>query len=182
MGFDLLLWGILLLVSPFYGITDIVAAILIIVALSRGEAYLKDFDRASSFSCLFLITGISELIFGYIIPNMSLATRVLAIWRCGLLIPILVHIILGIKELAIIGENKEIHDMAERLRRPMAITVATFAVTIALEGFFSWLYPVAVTLSVAFSVLVMMLFSVVFRCYKELNIYPGAVSDDDEDL
>ena len=182
MGFDLLLWGMLLLISPFYGITDIVAAILIIAALRRGAIYLKDFSRAGSFSCLFLLTGILELIFGYIIQNMNLAVRVLAVWRCGILIPILVHIILGIKELAIIGENKEIHDMAERLRMPMAITVAAFAVTIALEGFSSWLYPFAVTLSVAFAVLVIMLFNVVFRCYKELNVYPGAVSDDDEDL
>lgn len=182
MGFDILLWGVLLLAIPIFGITDIVAAVLIIVALYRGKVYLADFKRAIPFSWILLVTGLLELLFGLIIPFSDIATTVLYIWRCGLIIPLLTYIISGIKELAIVGENKEIHDMSERLKKPIFISACLCAVLVTLGTFFSWINPFEIAAKIFLAVIIIMLLQVIFRCYKELNVYPGAVSDDEENI
>lgn len=180
MGFDILFWGILLLIFPIYGINDIAAAVLIIVALNRGKSYLSDFKRAIPASWILLAIGILELIFSLIIPYYDTVSNIINIWRYGIIIPLLIFIILGIKELAIIGENKEIHDMAKRLQNPICISACVSAILIAFSQLISWLYYLAITAKFSLAIIIIMLVQVIFQCYKKLNVYPGAVADDED--
>lgn len=180
MGFDILFWGILLLINPIYKITDAIAAIICIVALRRGGVYLRDFKKAENFAYALVAVGIIELLFGYIIDVSFPITEAADIWRYGLMIPLFFYIVSGIKDLAMIGENKEIYDMAERVRLPISISIVLTLILLVMTILIPWAYTVLIVSRVAVTAITAMILYVIFRCQKELNTYPGAIPEDDD--
>ena len=72
--------------------------------------------------------------------------------------------------------------MAERLRKPICISACVLAILIAFSQMISWLYYFVITAKFCLAIIIIMLVQVVFQCYKKLNVYPGAVVDDEDDI
>ena len=180
MGFDILIWGVLLLLCPIYGITDAVAAVLFIVAYRRSGKYLPEMLRAERFSYAFLGLGISEIIFGYIFP-LEILSGGLDIVRVALLFAIFISTARGLSSLAMASENAILHDRAAGLIKPIYAISAVKMTALLLFGFFPATSPVLVCASLAEAVLIIMIFLTVFKFYQNINTYPAAVADEDDE-
>ena len=183
MGFDILIWGILLLLSPIYQITDAVAAVLFIAAFRKSGEYLTEMRFAERFSYAFLAVGLGEMIFSYIIPSDDMMGA-FAILRAGILLSILLSIARGIRSLAEVAEDAILYDRAAAHIKPICVIFAAKMISLVLSGLFPSLSQITfyagLCIGLAEAVLIIMIFRTVFKCYKDINIYPSAVADDEE--
>ena len=180
MGFDILIWGVLLLLCPIYRITDAVAAVLLIVAYRKSGKYLPDMLRAEKFSFGFLAIGILEIIFGYIFP-MEMVLSAISIVRAAVLMVIFLCTVRGVRDLAQIAEDAILYDRAAGLIKPIYIISAAKMLSLVVAEFFPVLSPLLICAKVCDAVLVLMIFQISFKCYKDINIYPAAVADEDDE-
>ncbi len=180
MGFDILIWGILLLLSPAEKVTDTVAAVLLIVAYRKSGKYLPDMLRAEKFSFGFLAIGILEIIFGYIFP-MEMVLCAISIVRAAVLMVIFLCTVRGVRDLAQIAEDAILYDRAAGLIKPIYIISAAKMLSLVLVEFLPVLSPLLICAKVCEAVLVLMIFQISFKCYKDINIYPAAVADEDDE-
>ena len=180
MGFDILIWGILLLLSPAEKVTDTVAAVLLIVAYRKSGKYLPDMLRAEKFSFGFLAIGILEIIFGYIFP-MEMVLSAISIVRAAVLMVIFLCTVRGVRDLAQVAEDAILYDRAAGLIKPIYIISAAKMLSLVLVEFFPVLSPLLICAKVCEAVLVLMIFQISFKCYKDINIYPAAVADEDDE-
>ncbi len=181
MGFDILIWGILLLLCPIYRITDVVAAVILIVAYRRCGKYLPEMLRAEKFSYAFLGLGILEIIFGYIFP-LEIVLSGLEVARVALLCAIFLSAARGLTELAMVAENASLYDRAKWLIKPIYIICAAKMAALVLSGFFPATIPVLICAKVCEAVLIIMIFLTVFKFYQNINVYPAAQADDEDEL
>ena len=165
MGFDILLIGVILLANPFHTATDIIAAVILAVAVRRAEGMLRDFKKARLFSSALIFIGAAEIIFGYIFPS-QIVMNIAEVWRWGLLIPIEFYLLLGIMDFGMINENAEIYTGAERLKKPVYITFSAVACAEVVSAIFPGFDIVSVIFGLAASVVTAMLAVIIFRCHK----------------
>ena len=181
MGFDILIWGILLLLCPIYRITDVVAAVILIAAFRKSGKYLSEMLRAEKFSYAFFGLGILEIIFGYIFP-LEIVLGGLEVARVALLSAIFLSAARGLSELAMVAENASLHDRASGLIKPIYIICAAKMAALVLSGFFPATIPVLICAKVCEAVLIIMIFLTVFKFYQNINVYPAAQADDEDEL
>ena len=180
MGFDILIWGILLTLSPIYQITDAVAAVLFIAAFRKSGKYLPDMQSAEKFSYGFLAIGILEIFFGYIFP-LKIVFGAISLVRAGLLLAILLCTARGVRGLAEVAEDAMLYDRAAAHIKPICVIFAVKMIALVLSEFFTSLSPILLCARVAEAVLIIMIFRTVFKCYKDINTYPAAVADEDDE-
>jgi hypothetical protein len=169
MGFDILLIGVILLANPFHAATDLIAAVIIAVAVKRAEKMLRDFRKVRLFSYGLIAIGVLEFSFRYIFP-IQIVLGISEIWRWGLLIPIETYLISGIMDFAMINENAAIYKRAENLKKPIYISCAIAACIEAASVIWSEFAVASLIWKLAAAVVTAMLSAIIFHCNKEITI------------
>ena len=166
MGFDILLVGVILLANPFHTATDLIAAVILAVAIRRAEGMLRGFNKARLFSYALIFVGAIEIVFRYLFP-LKIAMDIAEVWRWGLLIPIEIYLISGIMDFGMINENAEIYTSAERLKRPIYISFIAASCLKAASAIWPEINIVFIISAILAFVVTAMLAVVILRCYKE---------------
>ena len=174
MGFDLLLIGIILLANPFYVATDLIAAVIISVAVKGGEEMLRGFKKARLFSYGLMAIGAAEIAFKYIFPNQT-ALGIFEVWRYGLLIPIAIYVSAGIADYALITENASLYRRTESVKNPIYVTFIAAAIAKAAATAFPTIEMLGFLMSIAASTVLVILATVVYKCKAS-----GGELQDDE--
>ena len=112
---------------------------------------------------------------------MEMVLSAISIVRAAVLMVIFLCTVRGVRDLAQVAEDAILYDRAAGLIKPIYIISAAKMLSLVLVEFFPVLSPLLICAKGCEAVLVLMIFQISFKCYKDINIYPAAVADEDDE-